>query len=157
MAVTMFSALTALSVAASGMTLQAFGPWLAAASSDGGQTIAPYVQGGGSAAAVGGLVYIARLIAKGELVPRAVKDTENELNASIMVSAQREARVMQIVEEHGKTTARLEEKHDAVIALLTEAKISLAEVASEMEYWREMRDRGTRREDRDPRHREGPR
>lgn len=114
---------------------------------DGGSTFAPYIQGGGSAAAVAGLIYVARLIARGELVPRAVKDTENELNASVLVQAQREAAAMRIAEESIEARKSEGERHDRSLVLLTQVRQELEDVGREMAYWREMRDRGTRRSD----------
>lgn len=124
-----------------------------AAAATGADQVAPWVQGGGSAAAVAGLIYVARLITKGELVPRAVKDTENELNAQVLVQAQREAAAMKLAEEAVEARRAEGDRHDRSLVLLTEVRLSLADVASEMQYWREMRDRGTRREDGGPDHR----
>lgn len=122
---------------------------------DGSNDLASYVQGGGSAAAVAGLVYVARLIVRGELVPRPVKDAEAELNAGIMAAAQREAAVLKVAEDATRLNGRLEAKHDESLLLLADVRRSLDVVGNEMQYWREMRDRGTRREDRGPQHRPG--
>lgn len=141
--------LGAIAIAATGnLTVLA-----AAASETSG--LAPWVQGGGSAAAVAGLVYVARMIVRGELVPRPVRDTENEMKAEIMIQGQREAQAMKIAEESVKELRLSREQHDKGLLILDAAARSMKDVAEEMEYWREMRDRGTKREDRGPAHREG--
>lgn len=142
----MYSTLAALGLAGTGLLAQVVSA-VEPAVRDGGSTFAPYIQGGGSAAAVAGLVYVARLIAKGELVPRAVKDTENELNANVMVQAQREANAMRIAEEANEARLAEGKRHDQSLVLMTQVRQSLEDVSREMEYWREMRDRGTRRSD----------
>lgn len=119
-----------------------------------GSDLAPWLQGGGSAAAVAGLVYVARLIVTGQLVPRPVKDVEAELGASILAAAQREDRVLKIAEDSVQALKRLEGKHDESLLLMAGTRRTLDDVAQELQYWREMRDRGTRREDLGPDHRE---
>lgn len=132
-----------------GTTATGVGATILAAAAE-GIPAASYVQGGGSAAAVAGLIYVARLIAKGELVPRAVKDAENELHAGIMAAAQREAVVLRIAEQQQADAADCRKRHDQTLIALSDTRHTLEAVAREMAYWREMRDRGTRREDRDP-------
>lgn len=134
-------AVGALAVAASGNAA------LMAAAADGGTGVAPYVQSGGSAAAVAGLVYVARLIAKGELVPRAVKDSENELRGQVLVQAQREEKAMELAEETLTARKADAERHDRALLLLARVDQDLSTVAQEMSYWRAMRQRGTRTTD----------
>lgn len=126
-----------------------------AAATGGAEAAAPWIQGGGSAAAVAGLVYVARLIVKGDLVPRSVKDAENELTAGIMAAGQREAKVLALAEQSARETNRAASDHDQALLLLADVRRIMGNVAEEMQYWREMRDRGTRREDGGPEHR-GP-
>ncbi len=64
----------ALMVCATGVASSAWGFVLAQA--DGGSDIAPYISGGGSITAVGALVYFAKKVFNGELVPRNVSDQE---------------------------------------------------------------------------------
>lgn len=135
------AAFAALATAATGNVA------LMAMASDSTSNVAPWVQGGGSAAAVAGLVYVARLIAKGELVPRPVRESEIEMAAAIMAAGQREAKVLQIAEAQQIAYTAQQMQHDDVLRLLLTSERSLADVATEMAYWREMRDRGTRRED----------
>lgn len=138
------TSLAALGMSAVGSLAAAVGDTV---SKDGGGDLASYVQGGGSAAAVAGLVYVARLIVRGELVPRPVKDSENELGASILAAAQREDRVLKIAEVQQADAVACRERSDRTIVALTEVSAAMRDVASEMEYWRAIRQRGTRRED----------
>lgn len=86
-------ALTALTIASSGHVA------VIAAATEAPQTFTPWVQGGGAAAAVAGLVYVARMIVKGDLVPRAVAQREAEMGAAIRHQAERESQLLTLVDE----------------------------------------------------------
>lgn len=107
----------------------------AAADGSGAASVAPWLQGGGSAAAVAGLVYVARKIISGDLVPRAVADRENETAAAIRVSADRERALVELI---GEGLAR--EKTLAKVS--GEVVQSMADVTSELRWWRDQRERG---------------
>lgn len=62
----------ALGMALMGVATSAWGVVLAAA--DGGSDVAPLLSGGGSLTAVGALVFFARKVFNGELVPRDVAE-----------------------------------------------------------------------------------
>lgn len=64
-----------------------------------GADLGPWLQGGGSAAAVAGLVYVARMVVKGQLVPRPVADSDAELSAAIKIAGEREALAMRLAED----------------------------------------------------------
>lgn len=110
--------------------------------SETGSTLAPWLQGGGSAAAVGGLVYVARLIVTGQLVPRPVREAEAELAAGILAAAQREDRVLTLAETAQRDHDMCRERADRTLVALTEMTAAMREVSEEMRYWREMRQRG---------------
>lgn len=80
--------------ALTGSTSAALATLLAAAgetaTSSGGTNLAPFVQGGGSAAAVAGLVYFARMVLRGDLVAKPTAEREAELAAAVRATAERE-------------------------------------------------------------------
>lgn len=102
----------------------------------GGLDVAPWLQGGGSAAAVAGLVYVARMIVKGDLVPRAVAERENETTAAIAAQARREAAQVELVNEaHAR---------EVVLAnLANSVSTMLGRVSQQLDYWESER-RGRR-------------
>lgn len=107
----------------------------AATSTDSGPGITPWIQGGGSAAAVAGLVYVARMIVKGDLVPRAVAERENETVAALAATVRREQEAMELAREgHAREKAADATAGETV-------RIS-AEVLAELRWWREQRERG---------------
>lgn len=61
--------------------------------------LAPYISGGGAAAAVSGLLYVLKKLLDGSLIPRQVRDVEAELSAAIVAAGQREAAMMKVVED----------------------------------------------------------
>lgn len=97
--------------------------------------LAPWLQGGGSAAAVAGLVYVARMIVKGDLVPRAVADRENETAAALRTTAERETKYRDLLEE---SLAR--EKTAGEIA--RESVGAVADNTAELRWWRDQREHG---------------
>lgn len=105
------------------------------AAGPGGSALAPWLQGGGSAAAVAGLVYVARMIVKGDLVPRAVADRENETAGAIRVQAEHATKLKELL---GESLAR-EKTMDKIAG---EAVKALAAVNVEMAWWRNQRERG---------------
>lgn len=114
-----------------------------AVAAEAGGGVAPYVQGGGSAAAVAGLLYVARLIIKGELVSRPVAETERETLAAIRAQAEREA-------EAGRRESRLEElvlegraRESTLASIAGESARLTGEVEAELRYWRDQRERRT--------------
>jgi hypothetical protein len=108
---------------------------LAASETAGGSAVAPWLQGGGSAAAVAGLVYVARMIVKGDLVPRAVADRENETAAAIRVAAAHAAELQVIT---GEALAR----ETTLAQIAGESVRGLADVNAELRWWRDQRERG---------------
>lgn len=98
--------------------------------------VTPWLQGGGSAAAVAGLVYVARMIVKGDLVPRAVADRENETAAALRVTAQRERELQELT---GEAFAR----EKTLASVSGEIIRSMADVSAELRWWRDQRARGT--------------
>lgn len=99
------NATVAMTAAAGGSVMQ----FAAAAEVDGGSSIALWVQGLSSLGAVGGLVYVAKMIVKGELVPRPVANYEAEIKAQIQAAADREAETMKASEEARRLAAKFEE------------------------------------------------
>jgi len=61
--------------------------------------LAPWLQGGGSAAAVAGLVYVARMIVRGDLVPRSVEAREREVTEAVRVAFVREEKLLEALGE----------------------------------------------------------
>ena len=88
--------LVALSVTGLGIMI----PLIAQAS--GGDNIANYISGGGSAAAVGGLVYMARKILSGDLVSRPTVVVEKELARLIQDSHDRETGLQNVMADANK-------------------------------------------------------
>lgn len=122
------AAVVALTVSGVGMSAQTY----AAASQSG---IAPWLQGGGSAAAVAGLVYVARMVIKGDLVARAVADRENETAAALAATARREKELQQLTSEgHGR-----EKTLDRIAGETVRIN---ADVLAELRWWREQREHG---------------
>lgn len=108
---------------------------LLAAADSGGNDLTVWLQGGGSAAAVAGLVYVARMIVKGDLVPRAVAERENETAAAVAATARREQDLQHLVAEgHGR-----EKTLDRIAGETVRIN---AEVLAELRWWREQRERG---------------
>lgn len=122
---------TALTVALTGNAAVV----LAATDTAGGAGLAPWLQGGGSAAAVAGLVYVARMIVKGDLVPRAVADRENETAAAIRVQAEH-AKELQVI------AAEALARETTLASVAGESVRALADVSSELRWWRDQRERG---------------
>lgn len=117
-----------------------------------GSDLAPWLQGGGSAAAVAGLVYVARMIVKGDLVPRAVAEREQETNVNIRVAAEQASKAQELTktvldlahESHAREQALATVVGDNVRA--TTQQVELArQVSEELRWWRERRDASTRR------------
>lgn len=140
-------AVAALSIAGAGN----LGLIATAAAAEPTSTLAPWIQGGGSAAAVGGLVYMARLIANGRLVPREVKDTEDDLRSDAMAAGQREARAMAIAEAQQRHAEEDRIQRDRLILALDAGNRALESnnrtletVAREMGEWRRIRGQGVR-------------
>lgn len=105
------------------------------AATDTGAGITPWLQGGGSAAAVAGLVYVARMIVKGDLVPRAVAERENETAAAIRVAADNERR-LEGLEREGA------EREKQLAAIARESVGAVADNTAELRWWREQRQKG---------------
>ena len=127
-------ALAALGTSSGGSVLAAVTEM---ASSDGsGNNLPAIIQGGGSAAAVAGLVYVARLIIKGDLVARPVRDAEAETNANIAATVKRETELQALV---GESLAR----ETTLTRLNGETTKVNAELLAELRYWRgQRRDEG---------------
>lgn len=95
---------------------------------------APYVQGGGSAAAVAGLVYVARMVIRGDLVPRPVNDLQREQAALTVASYEREAKLQELLE-------RERTEREEADRLLTDTRKALWAAESTMRYWQEKAER----------------
>lgn len=106
-----------------------------ASADSGASQIAPWLQGGGSAAAVAGLVYVARMIVKGDLVPRAVAERENETAGAIRVQAVNVVKLQELV---GEGLAR----EKTLAGVSGDMVKALAENAAELRWWRDQRERG---------------
>jgi hypothetical protein len=89
---------SAISTAVLGVTASTAGLLAQAAAPD----VAPWVSAGGATAAVGGLVYVARLLASGELVASPVADRERDLRRLVHQSERREERLQELLEEAGR-------------------------------------------------------
>lgn len=140
------NSLTGTLVALSASGLGNTSVFLAAAAEE-TPSYAPYIQGGGSAMAVAGLVYVARMIVRGELVPRPVRESEQEMGAAILAAGQREAKVLSLAEAYEKQNAACSSRNDKTLVALTEVTQALRDVSREMEYWREVRQQGQRSTD----------
>lgn len=68
--------------------------FVAAEAADPTAGLAPYVGGGAGVIAVGALVEVTRRLLNGRLIPREVKDYEDEMGAAIVAAGQREADAM---------------------------------------------------------------
>lgn len=89
----------ALGAAASGTVASTFAAAVTAVGAGGDvSTLAPYMSGGGAVSAVAGLVYMARKLVNGDLVPRPVKEQEAELAAAIRAAAERETLMRATIE-----------------------------------------------------------
>jgi len=86
-------------------------------------SLAPWLQGGGSAAAVAGLVYVARMVVKGDLVTRSVAAREAEVSAAIRVTAERELRLIELI-------AASHDREIALSKLSSEMSSRLGEVSA---------------------------
>lgn len=73
--------------------------------------IAPYVGGGAGVVAVMTLAEVTRRLLNGRLIPREIKEWEQEMAAAIIAAGQREDRAMKVVEDANslvtKTAAEL--------------------------------------------------
>lgn len=97
----MITSLAALAASGTGVLAGALGVLAQSApnGSTGLEEIAPFLSGGGAAAAVGGLVYVTRKLLNGELVPRSVAERENELSQAVVAAGHREAKYMEVAEK----------------------------------------------------------
>lgn len=92
--------------------------FLLAAAAEFGDSFAPYAAGGGSAAAVAGLVYMARKLTNGELVAFPVKQRDEELVRLITDAKQREDTVKHLLQqqvEASQRVAKLQEETNRII------------------------------------------
>lgn len=128
-----------LSLALGSVTVAA-GTVLAATTGTTGPDLAPWLQGGGSAAAVAGLVYVARLIVKGDLVPSAVAAREQETGAAIRASFEREAKMQELLEASQTREKEQDRIHELAIQALTRVESEQQRVAEELRWWRDRRE-----------------
>lgn len=91
--------------------VSAVGGWIAAAAA--GDDVAPLVQGGGTAASVGALIYITRKLLAGELVPRDVAATERHFSEV-------ESRLTRLVEQGVEREQRQDEREQAFASIVSE-------------------------------------
>lgn len=126
---------TAAVVVALGAAAGGNGAVMLAAAETGGSDFALWLQGGGSAAAVAGLVYVARMIVKGDLVPRAVADRENETAAAIRIQAEHAKELQEIA-------AEALERETSLATIARESVGAVADNTSELRWWRDQRQRG---------------
>lgn len=120
----------ALTLAGGGMVAQAAAAVEPAVSR--GTDLAPWLQGGGSAAAVAGLVYVARMIVKGDLVPRAVAEREAE------AAKQRQVALDLAQDAHARETVAANIGNESIKALTQNAEM-MRQVAEELRWWRDRR------------------
>lgn len=97
---------------------------LAAAASD-PTGVAPYVGGGAGVIAVMALGEVTRRLLNGRLIPRETRDMEAEQSAAIIAGAQREDRLMKVVEDGQRQSKELAAEVKAATA---KAAVDLAEV-----------------------------
>lgn len=87
--------------------------------------VAPYVGGGAGVIAVMALGEVTRRLLNGRLIPRETRDMEAEQSAAIIAGAQREDRLMKVVEDGQKQNEVIAA---AVKTATTKAAFDLAEV-----------------------------
>lgn len=97
----------ALVLAVGGAVTTISGALLAAS----GDSVGPWVSGGGAAAAVGGLVYVAKKFAAGELAAVNLTELVEQIVGLLRDSQAREARLHEIIED-------AKEREDSLRALL---------------------------------------
>lgn len=135
----------ALSLAAGGQ-LAVLAAAVAPVAESGGN-LAPWLTGGGSAAAVAGLVYVARMVVKGDLVPRPVEEREKASAArkdELIALAKQLAELAH--EAHARETVLANLGGEAVRAL-TLAQETNRQTNEQLSWWRDQRDRAQRRQE----------
>lgn len=109
-----------------------------------GTDLAPWLQGGGSAAAVAGLVYFARMVVKGDLVARPVAQREAEAAVALRAAAESAARSLALADEaHARETVAAHVGNESIAALTRNAEV-MRQVSEELRWWRERRPPGER-------------
>lgn len=114
---------------------------LVAAAETGGNDLGLWVQGGGSAAAVAGLVYVARMIIKGDLVPRAVAERENEQAAQNRIAAENERKLMALNERSLRREEILADTCNGVVQHVADMTAAQRVNTEELRWWRDQRER----------------
>lgn len=113
---------------------------------DQGTNLAPWLQGGGSAAAVAGLVYVARMIVKGDLVPRAVAEREAEAASTVATAAKQAQIALDLAQDaHARETVAANIGNESIKALTQNAEM-MRQVSEELRWWRD--NRSARRDER---------
>lgn len=134
--------ITGLAVAGSGHLAMLVAAVEPATNGNGDSTIAAWLQGGGSAAAVAGLVYVARMIVKGDLVPRAVADREQESSAAVRIAADHATRALELAQDaHAREVVAANIGNESIKALTQNAEV-MRQVSDELRWWRERRPAG---------------
>jgi len=120
---------------------------------DTGDSLAPWLTGGGSAAAVAGLVYVARMVVKGDLVPRAVAEREREATEREKASAARKDELLRLSKELVDLTHESQARETVLsnmggeaVRALTLAQETSRQNTEELRWWRDRRERTERRE-----------
>lgn len=104
-----------------------------------GSDLAPWLQGGGSAAAVAGLVYVARMVVKGDLVPRAVAERERDAAYAIRTAAEREQRLLVLADQSAARELALDHTVSEMLRTVTRQDEVARQVVDELRYWQERR------------------
>lgn len=147
------SLLAAVGLAGGGLLAQAAAAVaeVAPAVSERGSDLAPWLQGGGSAAAVAGLVYVARMIVKGDLVPRAVAEREKEAGVNVRLAGEQAAAMQRLTEQAVVLSQESHAREQVLAAVVgdnvraTTQQVELArQVTDELRWWRERRTPGGR-------------
>ena len=109
----------ALALTTAGIILNAFTALvLAQTNPSSGTDIAAYISGGGSAAAVGGLVYVVRKVFSGDLISRPTSVVEQELVRLVNESHNRESELQKVMglgfERERKSEKQIERSIEAL-------------------------------------------
>lgn len=119
---TPFAEIAALALVSSTVTAGA----LAAATTDPGSSLAPWVGGSAGVIAVGALGEVTRRLLNGRLVPRETREHETELGAYIVAAGQREDVAIKVAAESNRFIAEAEGRVVKVAEDLRQSTVRLA-------------------------------
>jgi hypothetical protein len=95
-------------------------------------SLAPYISGGGAAAAVSGLLWVLKKLLDGSLVPQQVRDQQIELGSAIVAAAQREDRVMKLAEDMTSLLRDVREENRTLRRALEQSLTDLERALAEL-------------------------